>query len=312
MKKFNKVLLLTFSVPMLVHANETNLWNSFINLFQSSDKVEHVKQKAESFATDKVQTSTKEFLENYFNHVEFGVNSIGGQNGPEIELITTRAYDDDGKKNGFLFNQLGLLRYDGDTTLNVGLGYRQLSDDQMWMYGVNGFYDRELNTDHDRTSVGAEVASSVFRANYNAYQGQSDWITHGGVTEKALDGTDYNVFVKLPYLPTSEFRVNGFKWDGVQSAADLKGRSYSLITDLDNLRIEAGRTDYDSTSGRVDDNFVTAKYVYPFGTGASKESKVSSKAYVFKKIDDKTKYAPVKRQNRIIKQKKFAATVSGV
>ena len=270
-----------------------------------------VKQKVEAFSINKIEDSTKSVLENYFNHVEFGINSIGGQNGPEVELITTKAYDDNGQKNSFLFNQLGINRYDGDTTVNIGLGWRHVTNDNLWMYGVNAFYDRELDAKHDRTGIGAEITSSVARANYNNYQGKSGWITHGGVTEKALDGKDYNLFVKLPYLPSSELRLNGFDWQGVQSAANLKGKSLSLVTDIENLRLELGRTDYDATSGRTDDNFTTVKYIVPFGGQSTSTKKVSNKAYMLEPIDQKLRYAPVKRQNRIIKQKQFAATVTG-
>ena len=297
-----KTLLVAALIPLISNAGGNN------TISQLGDTI---KKKVESYSIDAIESSTKSTLSNYFNHVEFGINSIGGQNGPEVELITTKAYDNNGEANSFLFNQLGVNRYDGDTTVNIGLGWRHITDDKLWMYGVNGFYDRELDAKHDRTSIGAEIASSVIRANYNSYQGKSGWITSGGVTEKALDGKDYNVFVRIPYLPTSELRLNGFEWEGLQSAANLKGKSLSLITDIENLRLEVGRTDYDAASGRTDDNFTTLKYVVPFGGKSKPTNKASKKAFVFQPIDNKVRYAPVKRQNRIIKQKKFAATVTG-
>ena len=54
------------------------------------------------------------------------------------------------------FFQGSLFTYDERETLNLGLGKRILSDDESFMYGLNAFYDHELDYDHQRGSIGAE------------------------------------------------------------------------------------------------------------------------------------------------------------
>ena len=49
------------------------------------------------------------------------------------------------------------LRYIG----NFGLGYRMLSDDNSFMFGANLFYDRDLQEDHSRASLGLEAKAGI-------------------------------------------------------------------------------------------------------------------------------------------------------
>ena len=56
-----------------------------------------------------------------------------------VDIGALKAYGDN--PNSFLFNQINLNRYDDRTTLNLGLGYRRLNQDETWMTGVNAFYD---------------------------------------------------------------------------------------------------------------------------------------------------------------------------
>ena len=45
--------------------------------------------------------------------------------------------------------------HDGDReTLNLGIGKRYISEDETTMYGLNAFYDHELDYDHSRMSLG--------------------------------------------------------------------------------------------------------------------------------------------------------------
>ena len=55
------------------------------------------------------------------------------------------------------FTQGSVFYEDNRTTLNLGLGYRKLSDNKMLLTGINAFYDHEFPYDHGRTSIGFEA-----------------------------------------------------------------------------------------------------------------------------------------------------------
>lgn len=232
---------------------------------------------------------------------------------PDIELGVLKAYDDN-SPNAFLFNQIGINRFDKRTTLNLGVGYRVLNDDQTWMGGVNAFYDHEFPDHHKRRGAGVELISSAVQLRANTYRGITDFITdRSGTDSKALDGNDTRLKVALPYMPDSFFEYSNFKWKGVEAATDTKGKKYSLSsTVFDNLSVDITRTDYDDASTN-DKNRIKLSYKWNFGN----ESKtprllfsVADTAYQFTRLDSE-KYDLVERTNRIVKQKKFAAKAGG-
>jgi len=229
---------------------------------------------------------------------------------PDIELGVLKAYDEN-NPNAFLFNQIGINRFDKRTTLNLGVGYRMLNADQTWMGGVNAFYDHEFPDNHKRKGAGIELISSALQLRANTYKGITDFISdRSGTDSKALDGNDTRLKVALPYMPDSFFEYSNFKWKGVESAVDTKGKKYSLSSAVfDNLSLDITRTDYDDAS-TDDQNRIKLSYKWNFGN-ESKTPKllfsVADTAYQFTRLDSE-KYDLVERTNRIVKQKKFSAT----
>jgi len=265
--------------------------------------------KAVSLAADK----TRSLLEPSFNHLELNIS--GGENlKPEGEIIGLKAYDNAGEADSFIFNQIGLNSYDGRTTLNLGIGYRSLSDDDKWMFGANLFYDHEFPNDHQRYGVGLEMLSSVLKLSTNMYTGISDYKKDkSGTDSKALDGADAKLELGLPYMPGAKLTYKTFKWYGIDGASDTKGNTVGLKGYLtDNLLLEAGRTNFTGNSTTASRNEVRVSYKIRFGDDPSRKLyQISDNAYELTAIGNE-RYAPVERENRIIKQKKFASTVSGV
>ena len=137
-----------------------------------------------------------------FDKVEVSTNLKEGDS--TIDIGVLKAYGDN--PNSFIFNQINLNRYDKRTTLNLGVGYRNLNADQTWMTGINAFYDHEFPDDHKRNGVGFEVVSSVLESRVNIYNGTSGYIKDkSGTDSKALDGRDMGFKVALPYLPGMKF-----------------------------------------------------------------------------------------------------------
>ncbi|SMN16406.1 Adhesin-like protein [uncultured Candidatus Thioglobus sp.] len=152
-----------------------------------------------------------------------------------------------------------------DETLNLGVGYRHLTPNKDWMYGVNLFYDRSNNDKHARTGLGLEALSpdTTLRANYyNSISGVKTISDIAGIktTQEALDGYDVSVEIPIPNAPWVSINAKHFDYDNKDND-DIKGNTYSIRTNLDsNTEFEIGSTD-DNYSDRQS----FAKFSFKFG-----------------------------------------------
>jgi len=284
-----------------------------IQLAQSSDVVGRLKAKATNELSSSLEAKTRETLAPLLDNLEVSISAGDAINGPTYEIIGLKAYDNDGKDNSFLFSQLGLNRYDKRNTANIGMGYRHLTADEAWLFGGNAFYDHEFPNDHQRWGYGLEAISTPVRLRYNAYKGISGYKTdRSGTDSKALDGRDITADIALPYLPGALLSYQDFVWEGDAGASDLKGKKLAIKGNLSGgLSLDAGRTYYDNNA-RADDNFINLTYSVNLSGpyGGWKLFDVSNEAYSFGSVAGQ-KYALVERENRIVKQKQFSATVTG-
>ena len=263
-----------------------------------------------SSASSFVSTGIGSLLSPKFDTVEVSTNLKESDSTFDIGVL--KAFGDN--PNSFLFNQINLNRYDDRTTLNLGLGYRRLNQDETWMTGFNVFYDHEFPNDHKRNGAGIEVISSVFELRVNQYNGTTGYITDkSGVDSKALDGRDMGFKVALPFLPGMKFGVNSYTWDGVDGLQDQKGRKYTLGGNLsDNLSLHYLRTDHKLAS-KKDTNSIVLNYTWNLGQDNVKPKlfEFSSSAYEPTKLGNE-RYALVQRENRIIKKQTGVLTISGI
>lgn len=284
--------------------------SSGVNAQTASEVVNSLKNKAINATESFVEGVGLESLNGIFDKAELSMEFNDGT--PEFELGALKAYDED-NANAFLFNQIGINRYDKRTTLNLGIGYRMLNADQTWMGGVNAFYDQEFPNDHKRNGYGIELISSAVQLRANKYNGTTDFITdRSGTNSKALDGSDASLKVAMPYMPGAFFEYTKYEWKGVEGATDSKGKKYALGGNLsDNLEFNIIRTDYDDASTK-DKNRINLNYNWSFGNESKRPTLFdkTDTAYQLTKLTTQ-KYDLVKRENRIAKQKKFSATASG-
>ena len=283
------------------------------SLAVSADDSEQVKSSLMSRMTSAtgsfISTGIGALLSPSFDTVEVRTNLKEGDS--TVDIGALKAYGDN--PNSFLFNQFNLNRFDKRTTLNVGLGYRRLNDDETWMTGFNVFYDHEFPNDHKRNGVGIELISSVLEFRANQYNGTTGYITDkSGVDSKALDGNDMGLSVALPYFPGMIFGYTSTTWKGIDGMKDKKSKKYSLGGNLsDNLTLSYVRTDYKDAAYKDTDS-ITLNYTWNFGQTNTKPKLFDrgSSAYEFKKLDSE-RYDLVKRENRIIKKKSGSLKVSG-
>ena len=235
---------------------------------------------------------------------------------PNFTLLTINPVSKNEAEGNLTFFQGSIIRQNNRNTINLGIGYRQLSDDEKWIYGVNAFHDYESTYEHSRWSVGAELRSSAFEINANKYFAISGAkIGRNGNTERALDGYEIEVGGQVPYVPSAKVFAKQWKWEGYQTS-DTKGKTYSLQINAPiapNITLEAGTKDFDTGT---DVDFVNLTYHIAFGGDVSQQddvipSLITDQAFNTSSMKNKM-FEKVRRKNQIVIQTNFTASAGGV
>ena len=248
---------------------------------------------------------TESFLERYFPTVEISYGAAGSEKPTAGLLIVAPLTDKDDIYNT-VFTQVSGFYQDNRTTLNLGLGYRHITNDKKYLYGINAFYDHEFPYDHGRTSVGVEAMTTMWEVRGNKYWATTDWKTgRRGQQERALDGYDIELGIPLPYMNWATVFIKHFQWDAYDGADDLEGQDLSLRAQfpdfLTGLEVEAGRSFYKEYRN---ESFVKISYNL---TEIFKEKKsyrepwFNKTAYRLESVEHK-RFEKVRRENLIVKQ----------
>lgn len=220
--------------------------------------------------------------------------------------------------NHLFFTQDSVFYNDDRRTVNIGLGYRNLSLNDKLLVGVNAFYDHEFPYDHARTSFGAEIRTTVAELNTNYYNGQTGWKPGAnGLEERAMGGYDIEAGFALPYIPNSRLYAKHFQWDAFDGATDLAGNTYALnIVPYDGVLIEGGKKYFTGLSMQ-DTSFIQLRIdlIKVFDSKSKSKPLFSNKAYELSSMRE-YRYDRVRRENIIQKQTRggtgFTASVSGI
>jgi len=275
--------------------------------------VDGLVNEGKSYANEKGVGVTKSFLEKYFPTVEIQLDMFDKQKPTSGILIVVPLSDPKDIKNTF-FMQDSVYHNDNRTTVNLGLGYRRLEMDNKLLLGVNAFYDHEFPYDHGRASIGLEARTTMGEVNFNQYFATTDWKTTKGTNqEHALGGTDLEVGVPLPYMNWAKLYGRGFIWYGEDNTKDLKGGDISLraqVPGIPGLSVEGGRRLF-STTGYDDQSFLRVNLnVTDLYALKTTQPLFSERAYSFDSMENQ-RYAKVRRENLIVKQKKGGIGVKG-
>ena len=281
-----KIILISTLLVFGLSAHAADIKNKFMNNFNSylNDSL------GQLFPTSEVSLSSGT------------TNEVTGG------ILVIKPLSDINDNENILFTQGSLFLSDESReTLNLGIGKRKLVNDDTLLIGANLFYDHELDYDHQRASVGIEAISSVGSFRLNQYYGLSGW-TAGldNVQEKALNGQDIEVGAPLPYLPWTNLYYRSFNWEGASGATDLEGDEISLEAKFSNFNVEVGKRSNDGVT--EDEEFL--KITYTCCNNSNSEIGISDTAYNLTSVADQ-KFAKVRRQNLIVKQKEMDLTVIG-
>jgi len=273
-----------------------------IVIFQSAVSVADTSKLKNNFFS-----SIENLLDGNFKNTDFSIKSKEG-NKPEIGILTFKPLND--TDNGLTFFQGSFFTHDGDReTLNLGFGKRILSDDESFLFGLNAFYDHELDYDHQRASIGTEIKSSILELNTNHYFAISNEVTgKNGVKETVADGYDLEIGAHIPYIPTAKFYTKYFEYE-IPGGSDFEGLEYSSRIGIPNtgMNIETGFIDY-GNNGYEDQWFF--KLTYNYSKMNADKSFISDEAFERVSMKDK-KYDKVRRENLIVKSKAFAVKAGG-
>ena len=263
---------------------------------------------------DKTIQKFEEGFNSLFTNTELTIEGRTAAD-PNFTLLTIKPISENDAEGNLTFFQGSIIRQNNRDTLNLGIGYRQLSDDKNWIYGINAFHDYENTYGHSRWSIGTELRSSAFEVNANKYFAISGAkIGRNGNTERALDGYEIEVGGQVPYVPSAKVFAKQWKWEGYQTS-DTKGKTYSLQINAPiapNITLEAGTKDFDTGT---DVNFVNLTYRFGLGAGTENDEIVQdliadqafNNTSMKKKMLDK-----VRRKNQIVIQTGFTASAGGV
>lgn len=146
-----------------------------------------------------------------------------------FSILGVRSIDSSDDSN--FFTQFSLRNEEknssGRLTGNLGFGYRELSEDQSFMYGANAFLDADIFEGHKRLGLGLEAKASLLDLSINSYQKLTRMKVVDGTEEKILSGWDYNLTTQIPYAPWGKFNFKGYKWLAEKASQDSKGNVYS-------------------------------------------------------------------------------------
>ena len=257
---------------------------------------------------NKFVSSFEGFLNENFENTDFTIKSIEN-NKPEIGILTLKPLID--TDNGLTFFQGSFFTHDGDReTLNLGFGRRIFSNDDSVMFGLNAFYDHELGYDHQRTSLGAEIRSSILELNSNHYFALSNSRTgKDNVKEEVADGYDIEIGAHIPYVPTAKFFTKYFEYD-VPGGLDYEGLEYSSKIGVPNSGIdfEIGFKDF-ANNGSEDEWFFNL--TFSLNRINADRNFIINEAFERVSMKDK-KYEKVRRENLILKTKEsFSIKTAG-
>jgi adhesin/invasin len=198
--------------------------------------------------------------------------------------------------NSAFFNQNTLTHNKDEQTINFGLGYRKLINNDKILLGANVFYDYAFDDNHRRVGAGIEAISSVFDFRSNIYEAESDVVKMtNGSTEEALDGWDARLDYHLPV--GFDLRIFGtyFDWEDSAKTYENKGEQYGIAGQYGLVKFEVGYRDEEGNKKK--DAFGKISIVIPIGDVPT-SGVVSRGMMEMVSVRDQM-YEPVERENRI-------------
>ncbi|MGY3572571.1 inverse autotransporter beta domain-containing protein [Vibrio paucivorans] len=321
-----------------LHANELPNLGSDIELTDSTsvDLSPHIAGLSESIVEKESDEWAKSQLKQYIkNKDEELVSSIDpktywDKSSLEIDFsLYDNLFENDGDYSGSIgfvgplydnekeayllqisYQLNGSGQFMGRDFFNLGLGYRLSSGE--YVYGVNAFFDHDVDRKHNRASVGAELFSTYIDLSSNYYFPLSDWKSSPDKAfylERAAQGVDLFVKGYLPSYPALSTTLGAAMYFGDE--VDPLGQGV-FVKDPYEYSIELGYrpssllsfdVKYNDAKGSNSEFSLSSNLTYQFGQSLPNQLKALAPESV---LDlDLRRYDFVKRNNNIVLEYKF-------
>jgi adhesin/invasin len=290
--KYTK-LLSSILLTLLISASA----NSVEIKKKTTDKISAFKEGKINQISSQISESISSFAQEYFESMKYLDFSIDSQEHLKPTFSIMSVNEIMKINSGTIFNQTSINTHDGDETINIGFGVRELTRNNTILLGANAFYDHQLSESHERVGLGAEAISSIIDLRANYYNAMSGRRTNSeGTIERALDGWDLRGDYHLPIDYDVNLFISAFKFDNPEKVSTYreKGNKVGADAKLGNFAIETGYINDDQDN---DSWFGNIKYVVNFD-GSKKQKSNASKSKTLTDVSDQL-YQPVKRENKI-------------
>ncbi|UUR73847.1 invasin domain 3-containing protein [Enterobacter asburiae] len=164
------------------------------NILSADDSTRQASSLAREMATGAVNQEVQNWMNRFGTaRVQASVDDRGSLDGSSLDFLLP-LYDRD---DWLLFTQLGARNKESRNTLNLGLGARR--DVNIWLLGLNVFYDLDWTGHNQRIGVGGEAFRDHIKFSANTYFRLTDW-------HQSRDFADYNE------RPANGFDVRAEGW----------------------------------------------------------------------------------------------------
>ena len=189
---------------------------------------------------------------------------INEDDNPDLEILAVRDISSEEFSN--LFSQISLHTQEINTSdrliTNLGIGYRQLSDDKSSMIGVNSFIDYDLEG-HTRGSIGLELKGATLDLSANSYHKLTNMEVVDGTEEQVLSGYEINLSSQIPYMPWVTLNWQNYGWEKEKASVDSEGTKLSFEALLSPTIQFDATADYSDNSGVDDEYTYKLSFIYP-------------------------------------------------
>ena len=146
------------------------------------------------------------------------------------------------------FFQFRTIFRSGFTTFNTGLGYRYLTENQRYLFGINGFYDAYSRYAQQRWSIGADFYTQWISIWGSYYDNILQWRHTGNsgtniLEQRVTPGGELNASAPFPYLPWLRIEAGFYIWDYLNARDALGYRVAGRVQITGPLFLEGGRTE---------------------------------------------------------------------
>ena len=144
------ITISAISLAMIAAAHSADLEDTLIN---------KTLDKTNSFISGITNNLTENLLNtDRVKHLELDIQ-VQEKSKPTFSLTNVNKLSEDA--TSAFFNQNTISLHNDDQTVNFGIGYRNLINDDKLMLGANLFFDYSFDDAHQRNGVGIEAISSA-------------------------------------------------------------------------------------------------------------------------------------------------------